>query len=270
MREVIALAQTHRDRGIEAHATAVLASAHARLGEADEARRTIARALELGPASGSIIKEADVHIVAAAVFYDLGEVALGIEHGTRGARLAHSVNGIECACAGYALTGLGNLHAERPGIAIDDFATALQLGGDTDMALLLNQIQAWKAIAHFHEGDPDALSRIRTTLENARRLGDDFGAAFIGRSLADLLIRAGDLESARPLLDDALAYYRQRGLRPYVARTLESLAEMHEREGRADDAAADRRLALDALTAPLALLASDQQHAHGEAGDPGR
>jgi class 3 adenylate cyclase/tetratricopeptide (TPR) repeat protein len=249
LREVIALAQKHRDRGIEAHATAVLASAHARLGEGEAAREAIARALELAPQSRSAIKEADVHIVVAGVYYDLGEVERGIEHAELGAELAHSVNGIECASAGYAFAGIGNLHADRPRAAIKALGQALDVGGEADMGALLNQIRAWKAIAHYHDGDPAALGRIEAALDNALRLGDSFGAAFMRKALADAHLGRGELDRAEAYLSEALAYYREHGMRPYVARTLDALAPLRERQGRPAEAA-EARAEAAALRAP--------------------
>jgi hypothetical protein len=53
-------------------------------------------------------------------------------------------------------------------------------------------------------------------------------------------MRHGDLASAGKDLESAIAFYRQAGMRPYLLRAMRSLAELRDRQGRPDEAAAAR------------------------------
>jgi class 3 adenylate cyclase/tetratricopeptide (TPR) repeat protein len=271
--EVIRLAQKHRDRGIEAHALAIKASAHARLGEFELAREFIERALELAPGSNSAVREADVLITAGMVYYDLGEVEKGIEYAARGGALAHSVDGIECACAGYAYAGLGELQAERPENALRELGRALALAGTAEGDLVqfdpfLNQVRAWRALAMARHGDASTVAPVEEALTRAVQAGDDFGAAFLNGELGEIYLEHANYEKAEQHLQAALSRYRERGMRPYVARTLTSLAVLHERSGRPESASEIRIEAQAVLPIPHPAAAISTPSAPGAEASP--
>lgn len=234
---VIELARKHHNVGIEAHALASKAMALARLGSFDSAERTIQEALELAPRSHSLIKEADVHISAGAVYYDLGQLEIGLRHSVYGLQKAVEANGMECACAAYIYAGLGHFQSQDFDRALQDFEGAAQLGeGLSMMESFLNMSHAGKALVRLTGGDSSAVEELERTLENARSLGDAYMTAYIAHGLGDALTRMDDPERGREHLREAEEYYRGRGMKPYLARVLRSLAVGHEAQGRLDEA----------------------------------
>ena len=74
LENVIDLAHKHRYLEIEAHALAAKAMAHARLGESAAAERDTTVALDLAQRTGSVLKQADVDLLAGYTYLDLGDV----------------------------------------------------------------------------------------------------------------------------------------------------------------------------------------------------
>lgn len=252
LERVIEQARKHRDKGIEAHALALRAMAHARLGEFAQAQRVIEQALEIAPATNSAIKEADVHIAAGSVYYDLGDIQRGLEHSSKGAQQALAVNGLECACAGFAGTGFGNLLADRTREALRAYEEALELGKETSMEIFVNQVHAGHAIAQFANGQTDAVGDLEQRLQNARKAGDEYGIAYIARALGEANLQLGRFEEAEQHFATAIAYYRRNNMRPYLAGALPSLATVYDWLGQNADAEKARTEA-EALTRELQL-----------------
>ena len=234
---VIELARKHKNVGIEAHSLASKAMALARIGRFAEAERTIEEALELVPGSRSLIKEADVNIMAGGVYYDLGQLETGLRHSVLGLQKAVDANGVECACAAYVFAGLGHIEAKELEQAKRDFEGASQLGeGLNMMESFLNLSHAGQALVKIANGDMSAIPELERSLENARGLGDDYMMAYIATGLGDALTRSGEPARARERLQLAESYYRTKGLTPYLARTLRSIAATHEAEGQFEEA----------------------------------
>jgi class 3 adenylate cyclase/tetratricopeptide (TPR) repeat protein len=238
--EVVELARRHRNKGIEAHASASKAVAHARLGEGALARRAIAQALEAAPLANSIIKEADVNILAANTFYDLGELDRGLEHSRKGTELAFSVRGFECACGGYQATGFGKAQTRRFAEALSDFEQAILLGTGTRMEPYLHVVRGAHAAVRLREGEHDALAELEAALDDAERTGDDHGVTVLHQALGEMHLHLGQPQRGQRHLETALAAFRERGMRPYVARVLAVLADAHDAQGRSDEAAEAR------------------------------
>lgn len=238
---VIELAQRARNKTIEAHATGSKAVAHARLGEFAEARVAIEAALDLAKESGSRIKEADVDIMAGTVHFEMGEMELGHRFGHRGTERALEVHGFECACSGLAVTGLGKLETRRYDEAQRDFERSIALGTGTMMeGTFLHFVHGVNAAASIGAGDRSALAELETALAHAERVGDEYSVATLAHVLGATQLRLGQPVRAASYLDAALASFRARGMRPYEARVLATLAAAYEAQGRDGDAAAAR------------------------------
>ncbi|MFL6057857.1 MAG: hypothetical protein ACJ732_02985, partial [Rubrobacteraceae bacterium] len=239
---VIEEARKYHNWEIEAHALAIKAQAHARLGEFAEAQDAIQLAHEAVRKTDSLVKEADVALHAAQAIFDMGDVRLGLEYSQRGTEKALSAHGLECAVAGHYATGLGNLQAHNAAEAQQAFETALKLRRDHlaefvgGSEQLVNRVQAGLAIARFLNGEIEAIKSMESALANAEAVGDDYTVAFISQALGEGYTRLGDFERAKQNLDTALDYYRRNDMRPYVARGLQSLVYWYEQQGRGEEA----------------------------------
>jgi class 3 adenylate cyclase/tetratricopeptide (TPR) repeat protein len=236
LEEVIEMAREYGVPEIEGHALAAKAVAHARLGEFDVADQYIARALELAPSGGHKVKEADVHIVVGIAYYEMGDLAKGVEHGRRGAELAQAAAAIECACAGYFGLGTMDLDLKELDRALDHFSRSLGLADFADWEGYVNRIRAGVAAAEFARGEVGAVDRMEQALENARDDHDEFAVATIGLNLTEAYLRLGDAGRARARLEPAVAFFRETGMKSYIARALGLAADLADHEGQEAEA----------------------------------
>jgi class 3 adenylate cyclase/tetratricopeptide (TPR) repeat protein len=259
MDQVIEAARKYRNREVEAHALATKAMAHARLGEFAEAQDAIELAHEAVRNTNSLVKEADVAIASSQAIFDMGDVRRGLEYSQRGTEKALAAYGLECAAAGYYSTGLGNLQTHNLAEAQRAFKASLKLraehlsefkGGSEQLA---NRVRAGLAIAQFLCGRVEAVEDMEAALSNANALGDDYTGASIAQVLGEGYTRLGNFALAKRYFDTALDYYRRNGMKPYLARVLQSLARWHEQQGhgvQAERARTEARQLMEELSLP--------------------
>ena len=254
---VIESARKYGRRELEAHALATTAVAHARLGEFVEAQDAVQRAYEAARAANLPVNQADVALLAALAYFDMGDVQRGLEHSKWGTEKALSAHGLECAMYGLYTTGLGNLHTRDLVEAQQAFESSLKLFTDHSSEIqrseLVNEVRAGLAIAQFFSGRTEAIHDMERTLENAEAIGDDYAVAFIAQALGEGYTQLGEFDRAERYLNAALAYYRRNDMRPYLARVLQSLAswyEQQERGAEAEQARAEARQLMEDLPLP--------------------
>jgi len=244
LQEVIELAHKQRVPDVEGHAMAFRAIALARLGNFDAARVQIAEALEIAPRAGSPVKEADIHIGVGEAYYVMGEVEKGLEHARIGADMAYNANGFECACAGHFGVGKGQFEKRRIDEALSQYAKSLELAGRVitpGFSGYINHIKASAALAEFETtGSLSAIESLRVALNNARNGHDEFGAATVAKDLAGALIKLGRNDEAGPLLDSAIDFFRARGMRPFLAGSLELAGTLYDQSGKPEEAGKSR------------------------------
>jgi class 3 adenylate cyclase/tetratricopeptide (TPR) repeat protein len=247
-------------RELEAHALAVLGLAHARIGEFGEAETAIEQALELAPHTRSPIKEADIDLAVAMVYYEMGDMERGLRYSRTGTEHALSVNGMECACTGTFLLGFGHLQMRRIDEALAaleaSFALAAPLGKGMQSERI--RIQASLAFARFSAGDEHALAEMETALANARALADEYASAFISQMLGEARALTGGFQQAEERYEAALAFYRKKGMTPSMARVLTAMADLYDWQSRSEDAEQARAEA-EALWSRLAAWRSPPQ-----------
>jgi class 3 adenylate cyclase/tetratricopeptide (TPR) repeat protein len=243
LERVIEMTRKYRVPEIEGHALAAKALALARIGRFDDAEENIRDAFAAATRSGSAVKQADVHIMAGFAYYAMGDPDRGLEYARKGAELAHSVNALECACAGFFTAGLGNLERRELDEALQQFDKSLQLAGYEGWESFVNRIHGGVASAEFEQGQVEAVARLEGLLRNARAEQDEYTVALFSEWLGEAHLRLDEPERADGYLEEALAYYRQRGMQPFVARVLDTIAALRERQGRSDEARDARRAA---------------------------
>ena len=228
---------------LEAHALAVLGLAHARIGEFGDAEMAIEQALELAPHTRSPIKEADIDLAVAMVYYEMGDMELGLKYSRTGTEHAMSVNGMECACTGTFLLGFGHLQMRRIEDALHaleaSYAMAAPLGKGMQSERI--RIQASLAFARFSAGDEHALVELEAALEKAQALADEYASAFISQMLGEASTLKGDFNEAEVRYSAALAFYRDKGMTPATARVLTAMSDVYAGQSRLEDAEQARR-----------------------------
>lgn len=249
---VIELARKVGNKPIEAHALGTLTAALARLGDFAAAARTAGQALEAAEESGSIIKRADVNMLVGSAFLEMGRLEPGLELVQRGTDLALSVNGLECACNGLHLLGVGHLAERQLSAAEEDLKRSLATGEGTSMEALLHNVRATLASARFLGGELTAVEDIEREIANAEALRDGYGAAVARLALAEAHLSLAAPERAVPPARQALEWFRRRHMEPYVIRSLRLLAAAAAAQGDEAGRAALEREA-DELTQALPL-----------------
>jgi class 3 adenylate cyclase/tetratricopeptide (TPR) repeat protein len=237
-------AHKYRRYEVEAHALAKKAIAHARLGEFAEARDAVQQAFEVSRKTDSVVNGADVALGSSLAFLDMGDVQRGLEYSRLGTEQAFSATGLECTMYGHYCTGLGNLRSRNPAEAQRAFESALKLLTDhlselQHSEVLANEVRAGLAVARFLGGDTGAINDMESALANADAVGDDYTVAFIAQALGEAYTQLGDFERAKQYLDTALGYYRRNNMKPYLARALQSSANLHEAQGHVAEAERD-------------------------------
>ncbi|MDP8925562.1 MAG: tetratricopeptide repeat protein, partial [Actinomycetota bacterium] len=238
---VIESAHKYGRRELEAHALATTAVAHARLGEFAEAQDAVQRAYAAARAANLPVNQADVALLAALAYFDMGDVQRGLEHSKWGTEKALSAQGLECAMYGLYTTGLGNLRTRDLVEAQRAFESSLKLLTDHVSEIegsehVINQVRAGLAITQFFSGRIEAINDMERTLKNAEALGDEYTVARIAQALGEGYTQLGDFERAERHLNTALDYYRRNDMRPYQARVLQSLVYWYEQQGRGAEA----------------------------------
>lgn len=249
--DVIALARKVGHKAIEAHALGTKAAALARLGEFSSAAETGELALQAAQESGSIIKLADVNALVGAAYLDMGLVEVGLEHTRRGAELALSVNGFECACAAFHVEGIGELQHGELAEAKGSLERSLRYGMGTAFEPLLHNVRLGLVSTAFRDGDPAAsVEAMEAELDKAQAVHDGFGVAKGRLALAEVLVLQQDAQRAVRLVTEAANWFRDRSMAPYLLRALKLLAVAQRAVG-ATAAAAAAESEAQALSARL-------------------
>lgn len=248
--EVAELAAAVGDKAVRSHALASRAVALARLGRFEEAYEVMPLALEAAYASGSTIKEADVAMLVGAALMDMDELDAALRFIVHGRDKALGMDGRECAANGLWLSGQWNMARRHLQVALEEFDKALQVGAGTAYEPQLYGVEASKAACRFRVGELAAVSDLTAQVERAESMRDAYGRWTAAHLLANALDDLGRFEEAEGHLEGALAWFRDRGMRPYVARALRELARSRRGQGR-DDAAAEAEAEAAAIEATL-------------------
>ena len=239
MDQVLELARKYQVPDIEAHELALKGAAHARLGEFERAQQAIEAALAMLPRLNSAVKQADVYIGVGMAYIDMGEVQRGVEYTRRGAEISLDAKGLDCACAGYVYTGVGDLRLPDLPSAQEALEQAASLGEQLEgfeSSPLAAMAHGALARVRFASGRVEAVDDMHAALENARTLGDEYTAAVTAQALGEAYARLSNDQRAEQHLSTALSYYRRHELRPYLVGALQSLADVYEQQGRTAEA----------------------------------
>jgi tetratricopeptide (TPR) repeat protein len=206
-----------------------------------------------------------VNVMVGEAYVDMHQLDRGLEHARRGAQQALASGGMECACGGFATLGLSNLRVPNPAAAEEALNMSLSLAEklrDEPVQVLIEDLlpvlRGAVASAQFAAGRVEAVEEMEAALEATRARGDEYATAAAAHTVGDAYLQLRDLQRAEPHLRSAYAYYHKNGMRPYVLRVLQSLANLYEgqsrtaeaQQARADAIELERQLGLAGAAAP--------------------
>jgi tetratricopeptide (TPR) repeat protein len=236
----IELAHEYKDRDTEAVALAIKAMVAARLGDFTQSQQAVGTAYQLVDGLNSPMVEADVDLFTAWSYLEMGDADRGLERGQAAIQKATTTDKIECLCSGYACVGFGHLQQSNLLDASKAFEEAIHRAAISGAEQTGDLARTGLAMADFLGGQSEAVKDMENTLENAMARDDPYTTAFLSQSLGDSYMQLGELARADRYLHAALNYYRTNDMRPYLVRTLQSLASLYDREGRGTDASLAR------------------------------
>lgn len=232
LEHVIEMARRLGNGDIEAHAIATKALAHGRLGYFALARQEAQLALAYSGTRSSPIPEADLYNMAGFVYLDMGDVERSEQYGQLGAQKAIEANAIECAAAGNLCVALSRLQKRQVPEAQQAFVEAIRLADFASSGPLRNMGEGGLALAQFIAGNVEAMRDLEAAHQNAQAIDDQYSVAMFAQMLGDIATQGGNFGQAEQYFAQALAYYRQHAMRPYIVRILQSLARLYEKQAR--------------------------------------
>jgi tetratricopeptide (TPR) repeat protein len=232
----IELAQRFGDQDTEALAWTTKGWAHAKLGEFVEARAAVARGQQLLARVKSPMAASDVDLFAGWSYFDMGDPQSGLEYGQRGVNKAMEAENMDCVCGGFVCVGFNRLAAQQLHQAADAFREAIHHSQYSGAEMFENLGRAGLAMAQFYSGHSDVVGELEKTYTRAHAMEDVYSAPLIAEALGEMFTARGEFERAEFYLQDALAFYRPRQMKPYVTRSLEALARLYEQLGRGMEA----------------------------------
>jgi tetratricopeptide (TPR) repeat protein len=250
LERALELAQKYRDWHVEAITLSTQAQMHAQLGEFRQAREAMRQTSAALQRADSPLTESDVDLLTGWAYLAMGDTQQGLEYGQRSVEKAIATDNMDCICLGFDCIGFGNLEMQRIAEAMSAFAEAVKRSEMTGAIVPKLLGQAGLAMAQFFDGRVEAIADLETTLATMQTYNDHAGAAEVARMLGTCLIQLGDLGRAEGYLTKALDFYRQMGMRPYLVRTLFTLAQLFVQQDRPADARSAQAEA-EALAATL-------------------
>jgi tetratricopeptide (TPR) repeat protein len=246
----LALARKYGDGHVEALTLGTKAQMHAQLGEFGRATETLQGSHDALQRTNSPLTESDVDLLSGWTYLAMGEIQQGLQYGQRSVEKAIATDNMECICYGFDCVGFGNLELKRIAEATAAFAEAVKRSEASGAIIPQVMGQAGLAMAQFCDGRSEAIADLETALETMQTYHDEVGAAEVARMLGACLTQLGDLERAEGHLQRALDFYRHMQMRPYLARTLLTLAQLLAQQDRPADAQ-DARTEAEGLMAAL-------------------
>lgn len=230
------LARKHNDGQIEALAFATEGQVLAGLGDFEGARQALDGAHAASHRLGSPVLESDVDHFAAWAWLAMGDMGQAMEFGQRSLKTALATDNMDCTCGSMVCIGYINLELGKiteAGSAFEEGVARSEAAG----ALIHKQEgQAGLATVRVFGGHPEALGDLDAVIKDMRGLGNLVGAAATSQMLGACLMQLGEHERAVNCLKEAVDFYRQAGMSPGLIKTLRTLADLMEKQGKAAQA----------------------------------
>ena len=230
------LSQKHHVPQIEAVAWATESHVRAELGEFEGSEQAMQRARQASDSLGSPLVASDVDLFAAWAALAMGRTDQALEFAQRSVDVATATDNMDCICTGLACIGYGYLELGR----IPEAAAAFEKGierSDMSGAIIpkLNG-QAGLAMTQFVSGHVDAVEALERVIAEMTQYENHVGAANANHMLGMCLVQLGELGRASTRLEQAVDFYRQSKMYPFLLRALAPLADLRERQGQVAEA----------------------------------
>jgi tetratricopeptide (TPR) repeat protein len=217
-----------------AFARGSLGIGYALLGEFDKAEAAVAMAVASAD-EGDLIAQLDALIDDAFVRSLKGDLDAAIPIARQCVERAEETGASACMVVSSWLLGDAFHRQGRYGEARDVLERGAQISLVTDRKVWRPTLEAWlgsaaAALGVIDEGDWDA------ALETSRSIGNRMGEAGILGKRAEVALRRGDIEGARPDIEASIRIAEELGLRPTLARQLRGWGEALRSAGRLDEA----------------------------------
>lgn len=224
------LAHRYHDRHIEALAYATKGQMEAHLGQFGHSLESLQSARQMADKTDSPLTESDVDLMVAWSYLAMGDMHRVVEFSQRSLERAIATDNMDCICSSLACLGYGYLNLRQYPEASNAFERGIERSEISGAIVPRLMSRAGLAMSRFCGGDKSATQDLEAIIGEMQSYQNYLGAANAAHMLGTCLIQTGQLERAEQHLNIALDYYRQLGLRPYLARTLFSLANLYQEE----------------------------------------
>ena len=215
-------------------------------GDFGEALRWMNRTLQFGDNAPPIPQEAAVNLNMARCHLFLGQMEQCEKRLDRALEFSQLFN--LTALRGEIFESYGNLYRERSdwAHAREFYERAAQVYEESGVDLARRELLEEQAVLSLQEGNPGAARSIIERLVSARAaVKDDMGQQTAALTRARIMLAQSETAAARGELENALAYFRARGLYYYEVQASMALAACDFAEGREGEMLEHLRRALD-------------------------
>ncbi len=232
----LSLSRKYDDMKIKALSFALEGQVLAELGDFDKSEQAIRNAQETATHLGSPLTNSDVNLLAAWACLSMGQPERALSLGQRSLEEAIATDNMDCLCSGLVCIGYTNLELQR----IPDAAAAFKDGIDRSQisGAIIHKLngQAGLAMTHFISGNLEAIGELEQIVSEMHSYMNEVGAANANYLLGVCMLQIKNYQRAESFLNEAIDYYRQANMRPYLARTLKSFSSLLENTGRHNEA----------------------------------
>ena len=232
----LSLSRKYDDMTIKALSFALEGQVLAQLGDFAKSEEAIREAQETASRLGSPLTASDVNLLAAWACLSMGQTQRALTLGHRSVEEAIATDNMDCLCNGLVCIGYTNLELER----IPDAAAAFKEGIDRSQVsgAIIPRLngQAGLAMTQFFSGKMEAIGDLELIVSEMHRYMNDVGAANANYLLGVCMLQIKNYQRAEIFLNEAINYYRQANMRPYLAKTLSSISSLLEYTGRHNEA----------------------------------
>jgi transcriptional regulator with XRE-family HTH domain/tetratricopeptide (TPR) repeat protein len=226
------LSRKYADLHIEAIVLGFRAQILAQIGDFPGSQTAIDEAWRVATHLGSPLTESDVDLEAAQAALAMGHFEQALALGQRSVDTAIATDNMDCICSGLACIGYANLELRLLQAAASGFERGIERSEILGAVMPLLNAQAGLAAIHFMNGDTSAAGDLEDIMSEMHRYGNEVGAANASLMLGTCLLQTGDLSRAETYLNQAVDYYRQAKMQPFLAKALITLSELLKKTGR--------------------------------------
>ncbi len=232
----LSLSRKYDDIKIKSLSFALEVQVLAELGDFDKSEEAIREAQETASRLGSPLTNSDVNLLAAWACLSMGQPERALSLGRRSIEESIATDNMDCLCSGLVCIGYTNLELQR----LPDAAAAFKEGIERSQVsgAIIHRLngQAGLAMTQFISGKPEAISDLEQIVNEMHSYMNEVGAANANYLLGVCMLQIKNYQRAEISLNDAINYYRQANMLPYLARTLFSFSSLLENTGRHNEA----------------------------------